>query len=88
MLKGSTLWKLCMQNHKKTIKKTRDYLESAKKHNYGTIVERYMEDGQYQMHMHEQGYTQSDMEEFDRVAHENRFHVTSSDERAYCRDQS
>ena len=98
-----------LQNHK-TIKMTRDYLESAKKHNYGTIVERYLEDEQYQsactnmvlhgytlsrfedwqyqMHMHEQGYTQSDMEEFDRVAHENSFHVTSSDEPASCRDQS
>ena len=36
-----------LQNHK-TIKMTRDYLESAKKHNYGTIVERYMEDEQHQ----------------------------------------
>ena len=73
----------------KTIKKTRDYLESAKKHNYGTIVEHYMEVGQYQCTCtNKDTRNPTDMEEFDRVAHENRFHVTSSDERAYCRDQS
>ena len=47
------------------LKRARDYLGSARKLNYGTIVERYFEDEKYQMRLHERGYTQSDMEEFD-----------------------
>ena len=57
------------------------------KHNYGKIVERYLEDEQYQMLMHEQGYTQSDMEEFDRTATDDRNYVATPAGRAYCRDQ-
>ena len=52
------------------------------KHNYGKIVERYQEDEQYQMLMHEQGYTQSDMEEFDRTATDDRNYVATPAERA------
>ena len=55
-----------LQNHKNS-RKTRDYLESAEKHKCGTIVERSLEDEQHQMRMHEQKYTQSDIEEFDRM---------------------
>ena len=52
-------------------------------------MERYLEDEQYQMRTHEQGYTQSDMEEFDRTANEKkkRIYVASSTERAYCRGE-
>ena len=35
-------------------------------------MERNFEDEQYQMRMHEQGYTQSDMEEFDGLAMEKK----------------
>ena len=49
----------------------RHYLNSAKKQNCGTIVERYPEE----MHVHEQGYTQSDMKEFDVVANEKTNYV-------------
>ena len=78
--KGSTLWKLC--RIAKTLKQARDYFDSAKEHNYGIIVERFLEDEQYQMRMHEQGYTQFDMEDFDRMANEERNYVASSTERA------
>ena len=44
--------------------------ETQKTQNYGTVVERHFEDETYQMCMHEQGYTQSDVEEFDRKANE------------------
>ena len=54
------------QKHK--IKKPGDFLNFAKKHNHGTIVERHLEDGQYNMRIHDNEYTQSDMEEFDRTA--------------------
>ena len=46
------------QTHKKAI----DFLGSATKQNYGTIVELHLEDEQCQMRMHEQGHTESDME--------------------------
>ena len=72
-----------LQNHtKKKLQKARDYLNSTMKHNYGKIVERYQEDEQYQMLMHEQGYTQSDMEEFDRTATDDRNYVATPAERA------
>ena len=48
------------------LKKTRAYWDSARNLNDGTIVERHLEDDQYQTRMHEQGYSYSDMEEFDR----------------------
>ena len=57
------------RNHK-TRKRARDCLDSAQQHTFGTIVGRYLEDEPHQMRMHEQGYTQSDMEEFDRIANE------------------
>ena len=50
-----------LQNHKNS-RKPEITWHSAEKHNYGTIVERYLEDEQYQMRMHAQRYTQSDME--------------------------
>ena len=59
------------------LKNARDYLGSAKKQHIGTIVERDLEDGKYQMRMHEQGYTQSDMEVFDTIANDNRNYVAS-----------
>ena len=74
--KGSTLSKLCRIIK---IKKARSYLGSAKKEKYGTIVE----DENYQLRMHEQGYTQSDMEEFDRIANAKLIDVASSGEQAY-----
>ena len=36
--------------------RTKDYLNSAKKRNCGTIVGRFLEDEQYQMRMHEEGH--------------------------------
>ena len=72
------------------ITKTQDserLLGFREKHKCGTIVERHLEDVQYQMRMHEQGYTQSDMEEFDRIANEKGNYAASSTERACHRDQ-
>ena len=70
------------------LKKTRDSLDSAQKHKCGTTVERYFEDEQYQRRMQEQGYTQSDMEEFDRLALERKNnYVATPEERRYYRDQ-
>ena len=54
------------QNHKKNSRKQEIPEGSAEKQHYGTIVERYLEDDQYQMRTHEQGCTQSDTEELDR----------------------
>ena len=39
------------------------------------------------MGMHEQGHTQSVMEEFDRIANDKKMYVASSTERTYHRDQ-
>ena len=58
------------------------------KHNYGKIVGRYLEDEQHQMLMHEQGYTQTDMEEFDRIAHDSREYVATPTERTHYKDQN
>ena len=76
-----------LQIHKK-LKKARDYLGSAQKHNCGTIVERYLEDEQYQVRTHARRrihairngriWQKSKLE---------RIYVTSSEERAYHRDQ-
>ena len=64
-----------------------DYLNSAKKHSCGTTVERYLEDEQSQTRTHEQGYTQSDVEEFDRVAGEKGLRGCSwGKEKAYYTD--
>ena len=65
------------------LRKAIDKLDSTKKHIYGTIVER----EQYQMRTHEQRYTQSDMEEYDRISNDKRIYVASSKERACYRDQ-
>ena len=37
---------------------------------------------------HEQGYTQTDMEEFDRIVLERKNYVATREERRYCRDHS
>ena len=50
-------------------------------------MERHLEVEKYQMRVHEQGYTQSDTEEFDRKAHAKLIYVPSSDIWAYYRDQ-
>ena len=50
-------------------------------------MERYFTDEQYQKRMHEKGYTQTDMEQFDRIAVERRNCVATPEERRYCRDQ-
>ena len=64
------------------MKNTEDYVNFARKHNCGTIVERYLEDKQYQLRMHEQGQTRSEMEEFiDRTANAKHDHVAPSTER-------
>ena len=39
------------------------------------------------MDMHEQGHTQSDMEEFDRIANDKKMYVASSTERTFHRGQ-
>ena len=52
----------------KKIPRSRRFWKSAEGSGYGTIVERFLEDEQYRMRMHEQGYTHSDMEEFDTIA--------------------
>ena len=76
--KGSTSWKLW--NHKNS-RNTRDYLGSAKKLKYGMNVEHYFENEKCQMRMHEQGYSQSDIDEFVRMANEKWTHVVPSYER-------
>ena len=54
------------------LKRAKDYLDPAKKHNWRTIVERYFNDEPYQQRMHEQGSTQTEMEEFDLAALERK----------------
>ena len=60
---------------------------STQKHNCHTIVERYFDDEQYRMRMHEQGHTQSNMEEFDRIAGGSVNHVAAPEEKRYYKDQ-
>ena len=69
------------------LNKIGDYLDSAKKNNCGTIMERYREDEQYRMRIHEQGYTQPDMEEYYRKALERKNYVATPEETCYDRDQ-
>ena len=52
--------------------KSKYVLDSAHKQNHGTIVKHSFQDGQYRKRMHEQGYTQTDVEDFDRKALEER----------------
>ena len=52
-------------------KRAKEHSDSALKHKYRTIVERCFEGEQYQMRTYEQGYTQSDMEDFDIIKNEN-----------------
>ena len=63
------------------LKKARDYSGSAKKLKYGMNVERCFEGEKCQMRMHEQGYSQSDIEEFGRMANEKWTDVVPSYER-------
>ena len=62
----------------RTLERVRDFLDSAQKHNCGTIVERYLENEQCQMH----DCTQTDMEELDRGALERKNCVTTLGEKA------
>ena len=66
-----------LQNHK-NLKKKRKRLREFREESI--IAERWWR-------IHEQGYTQSDTEEFDRTANDNKKYVASSTERAYYRDQ-
>ena len=67
----STLWKI--SRIAKTQKSTfRDFLDYALKRNCATIVERYLEDEQHHIRIHEQGYTQTDTEYVYRIAMEGR----------------
>ena len=77
ILKGVDLMQT-PQNHKKNSKEQETTWIPQRKHNCGTIVVRYLEDEQYQKRKHEQGYTQSDMEEFDRITNEERIYVVST----------
>ena len=70
------------------LKRAGDYLDSVKTHSCGTIVERYLQDENYQLRMYDPGYTQSDVDEFDRITKERWIYVASSGERAYCRGQN
>ena len=72
-----------LKHHKNFQKRAGDFLDSAQKHNYGTIVERYLNDEQCQKHMHAQGYTQTDIKEFDRTALERKNYVATLEERRY-----
>ena len=58
---------------------------ARKEINCGTFVERHFDDEQHQMHMHEQEYSQSDMEEFDRLANAKWTSVARLHERAHHR---
>ena len=44
------------------LKNASDFFGSAEKHKDGTIVERYLEDWQNQVRLHEQEFTRPDME--------------------------
>ena len=68
------------------LRRTKDYSDSAHKHSYGTTVDGYLNDEQYQRRMHQQGNTQTDMEEFDRTALERKNHAATCGERRYHRD--
>ena len=57
-------------------------MDSAKKHKCGTIVERHLEVEQYQLGLHEQGCTHSDMEEFDSIAMERKNYVAVPEEKS------
>ena len=59
------------------LKRARDYLDSVHKHSCGTIVERYLTDEQHRKRMHDKGYTQTDMKEFDRTALEKKKYVAT-----------
>ena len=72
--KWSTLGKLCRIT--KTSEEHATTWIPQKKHNCRTIEKRYLEDEKYHMRMHEQRYTQSDIEELDRIASANKGFTT------------
>ena len=55
----------------------KNHFNSTKKHNCGTVAEPYLNNEHYQMRIHEQGHTQSDMEEFDRTAVERKNYTST-----------
>ena len=77
-----------MENLKsrKHSKRATDNIDSAQKHRCGTIVERYLADERYQKRMHAQGYTQTDIDEFDGIALERKNYAATREERRYYRD--
>ena len=83
--KGSALWKLC------SITENSSKQEITWDPSRHTISERSWSatsrTGSTKMRMYEQGYTQSDMVEFDRVANERWIYVASSGRRASHSDQ-
>ena len=64
-----------------------DYLDSAHKHNCGTVVERYLNDEHRQKRMHDQTYTQTGVEEFDKIALKRKTRVATPAERRCYRNQ-
>ena len=68
-----------LQNRKNS-KRAKVYLDSAQKLNCGTIAEGHFNE-QYRMRMREQGYTQTLMEESDRIALERKNDVATHKER-------
>ena len=50
-------------------------------------MERYLTERQYQKHTHKQGYTQTHMNELDRIVLERKSDVATPEERRYYRDQ-
>ena len=50
-------------------------------------MEWYLNDEQYQMRMHAQGCTQSDMDDADRVVYVKKIHVAFSNERTHYKNQ-
>ena len=74
-----------LQNQKS--EKTTDYLGSAKKQNYETIVERHLEDEKLQVGMHGLDSRNPTWKNLTKIASEKRTYVASSDERAHFRDQ-
>ena len=66
------LWKIC-----RIQKIESNRILGFRAESHGTIVGRYLENKQYHVHMHEQRYTQSDMEEYDTTALERKSYEAS-----------
>ena len=65
----------------KSLEMAEGYLNSVRKHNCGTIVQRYLTDQEFAERMHQPEFTQATMEEIDKIMLERKRHTATLEQR-------